>query len=91
MEKGASLHFIEGCSAPKYNVTNLHVGVELFVKEGAAALLTIENWSRNMMNLNTKRVKVEYDGAIEWVSGSFGLHVSMLYFDEHSPRGECDL
>ena len=53
VEKGASLHFIEGCSAPKYNVTNLHAGcVELFVKEGARLRYsTIENWSRNMMNL----------------------------------------
>ena len=81
VEKGASLHFIEGCPAPKYNVTNLHAGcVELFVKEGARLRYsTIENWSRNMMNLNTKRVKVEKNGAVEWVSGSFGSHVSMLY------------
>ena len=40
---------------------------------------TIENWSRNMMNFNTKRALVEKDGIIEWVSGSFGSHVSMLY------------
>ena len=81
VEKGASLHFIEGCSAPKYNVTNLHAGcVELFVKEGARLRYsTIENWSRNMMNLNTKRALVEKDGIIEWVSGSFGSHISMLY------------
>lgn len=81
VEKGAKLHFIEGCSAPKYNVTNLHAGcVELFVKEGARLRYsTIENWSRNMMNLNTKRALVEKDGLIEWVSGSFGSHVSMLY------------
>ena len=81
VEKGASLHFIEGCSAPKYNVTNLHAGcVELFVKEGARLRYsTIENWSRNMMNLNTKRALVEKDGIIEWVSGSFGSHVSCLY------------
>ena len=39
----------------------------------------IENWSRNMMNLNTKRALVEKDGIIEWVSGSFGSHVSCLY------------
>ena len=80
VEKGASLHFIEGCSAPKYNVTNLHAGcVELFVKEGARLRYsTIENWSRNMMNLNTKRALVEKDGIIEWVSGSFGSHISML-------------
>ena len=81
VEKNASLHFIEGCSAPKHNVTNLHAGcVELFVKEGARLRYsTIENWSRNMMNLNTKRALVEKDGIIEWVSGSFGSHISCLY------------
>ena len=81
LEKNSSLHFIEGCSAPKYNVTNLHAGcVELFVGEGARLRYsTIENWSRNMMNLNTKRAIVEKNGIIEWVSGSFGSHVSMLY------------
>jgi Fe-S cluster assembly protein SufB len=81
VEKGAKLHFIEGCSAPKYNVNNLHAGcVELFVKEGARLRYsTIENWSKNMYNLNTKRAIVEKDGLIEWVSGSFGSKVSMLY------------
>ena len=81
VEPGAKLHFIEGCSAPRYNVTNLHAGcVELFVKDGARLRYsTIENWSRNMMNLNTKRALVERGGLIEWVSGSFGSHVSMLY------------
>ena len=81
VDEGADLHFIEGCSAPKYNVANLHAGcVELFVKKGAhLRYSTIENWSKNMYNLNTKRAKVEEDGAIEWVSGSFGSHVSYLY------------
>lgn len=81
VEKGASLHFIEGCSAPKYSVNNLHAGcVELFVKEDARLRYsTIENWSRNMYNLNTKRCIVEKNGIIEWVSGSFGSKVSMLY------------
>ena len=81
IEDGAYCHFIEGCSAPKYNVINLHAGaVELFVGEGATLRYsTIENWSRNMYNLNTKRAIVEKDGKIEWVSGSFGSKVSMLY------------
>ena len=81
VEKNASLHFIEGCSAPKYSVQNLHAGaVELFVKEGAKLRYsTIENWSRNMYNLNTKRSAVDKNGKIEWVSGSFGSRVSMLY------------
>ena len=81
VDEGADLHFIEGCSAPKYNVANLHAGcVELFVKKGAhLRYSTIENWSKNMYNLNTKRALVEEDASIEWVSGSFGSHVSYLY------------
>ena len=81
VDEGASLHFIEGCSAPKYNVANLHAGcVELYIgKNAKLRYSTIENWSKNMYNLNTKRAKVEEGGVIEWVSGSFGSHVSYLY------------
>ena len=81
VDKGAYLHFIEGCSAPKYNVANLHAGcVEIYVGENARVRYsTIENWSKNMYNLNTKRAKVEKGGTIEWVSGSFGSHTSCLY------------
>ena len=81
VDKGAYLHFIEGCSAPKYFEANLHAGaVELFVKDGARLRYsTIENWSKNMYNLNTKRAKVGADAKMEWVSGSFGSHVSYLY------------
>ena len=81
VDEGASLHFIEGCSAPKYNVANLHAGcVELYVGKGAhLRYSTIENWSKNMYNLNTKRALVEEDGVIEWVSGSFGSHIGCLY------------
>lgn len=81
VDEGASLHFIEGCSAPKYNVANLHAGaVELFVAKNAKLRYsTIENWSKNMYNLNTKRATVAEGGKIEWVSGSFGSHVSYLY------------
>ena len=81
VDDGAYLHFIEGCSAPKYNIANLHAGcVELFVgKNAKLRYSTIENWSKNMYNLNTKRALVEEGGTIEWVSGSFGSHVSYLY------------
>ena len=81
VDEGASLHFIEGCSAPKYNVANLHAGcVELYGKKNAKLRYsTIENWSKNMYNLNTKRALVEEGGVIEWVSGSFGSHVGCLY------------
>lgn len=81
VEKGAKLHFIEGCSAPLYRVNNLHAGcVELYVREDATLRYsTIENWSKNMYNLNTKRAIVDKNGTIEWISGSFGSKVSMLY------------
>ena len=81
VDEGAYLHFIEGCSAPKYNVANLHAGcVELYVgKNAKLRYSTIENWSKNMYNLNTKRAIVEEGGTIEWVSGSLGSHVSYLY------------
>lgn len=81
VDEGADLHFIEGCSAPRYNVANLHAGcVELFVRKGARLRYsTIENWSKNMYNLNTKRALVEEGGVMEWVSGSFGSKVSYLY------------
>lgn len=81
VDEGADLHFIEGCSAPKYNVANLHAGcVELYVKKNARLRYsTIENWSKNMYNLNTKRALVEENGRMEWVSGSFGSHISYLY------------
>ena len=57
VEEGADVHFIEGCSAPKYNIANLHAGcVELYVGKNAhLRYSTIENWSKNMYNLNTKR------------------------------------
>ena len=88
VEEGADCHFIEGCSAPRYNVANLHAGavelfcVELFVgKNARLRYSTIENWSKNMYNLNTKRALVEEDGSMVWVSGSFGSHTSCLYPD----------
>ena len=81
VDEGASLHFIEGCSAPKYNKVNLHAGcVELYVKDGAyLRYSTIENWSKNMLNLNTKKAIIGKNAQVDWVSGSFGSKISMLY------------
>nr|WP_089868455.1 Fe-S cluster assembly protein SufB [Halogranum rubrum] len=80
-EKGSEVHYIEGCSAPKYSVFNLHSGaVEVFVKEDAhVQYSTVQNWSKNTYNLNTKRAIVGKRGRMEWVSGSMGSKVTMLY------------
>lgn len=81
VEAGADVHYIEGCSAPKYGSQGLHAGcVEVFVKEGAKARYSsVENWSRDTFNLNTKRAIVQKDGVMEWIGGNMGSGVTMLY------------
>jgi Fe-S cluster assembly protein SufB len=81
VEDGADVHYIEGCSAPKYGSQALHAGlVEIVVGEGAKVRYSsVENWSRDTYNLNTKRAVVAKDGLIEWIGGNMGSGVTMLY------------
>ncbi len=81
VEEGANVHYIEGCSAPQYVESSLHAGcVEVFVKKGARARYSsVENWSRNTYNLNTKRALVDEHATMEWVGGNLGSGVTMLY------------
>ncbi len=81
VDEGAELHYIEGCSSPRYSQTSLHAGcVEIFVKEGATVRYSsIENWSKNVYNLNTKRALVDKNGTMIWVSGNMGGSTTMLY------------
>ena len=80
-EKNSEVSYIEGCSAPRYMTNALHAGcVELFVGEGAIIRYSsIENWSLNTYNLNTKRALVEKNGTIEWINGNMGSGTTMLY------------
>lgn len=81
VEEGANVQYIEGCSAPKYGSQALHAGcVEVFVKPGATCRYSsVENWSRDTYNLNTKRAIVQKDAVMEWVGGNMGSGVTMLY------------
>lgn len=81
VEDEADVHYIEGCSAPKYGSQALHAGlVEIFVKPGAKCRYSsVENWSRDTYNLNTKRAIVERDATIEWIGGNMGSGCTMLY------------
>jgi Fe-S cluster assembly protein SufB len=81
VDEGAEVQYIEGCSAPQYTTNSLHAGcVEIHVLKGARARYSsIENWSKNTYNLNTKRAVVYEDGVIEWVNGNMGSGVTMLY------------
>ena len=80
-EENSEVHYIEGCSAPKYSAFNLHSGgVEVFVKEDAhVQYSTVQNWSKSTYNLNTKRAIAEKGGRMEWISGSMGSKATMLY------------
>jgi len=81
VDKDAECLYIEGCSAPQYTANSLHAGcVEIHVAEGARARYSsIENWSRNTYNLNTKRAIVQKNGVIEWINGNMGSKITMLY------------
>jgi len=80
-DRGSEVEYIEGCSAPRYVESSLHAGcVELYVKEGARLRYSsVENWSKNTYNLNTKRALVDREGRIEWLGGNFGSGTTMLY------------
>ncbi len=81
IEDDAQAHYIEGCSAPKYGSDSLHAGcVEVFVgKNAQMRYSSVENWSSDTYNLNTKRARVGADSRMEWVGGNLGSGVTMLY------------
>lgn len=81
LEEGSQAHYIEGCSAPKYGSSSLHAGcVEIFVHKNASARYSsVENWSRDTYNLNTKRAIVHEKARMEWIGGNLGSGVTMLY------------
>ena len=80
-DEGSEIHYIEGCSAPLYTETSLHAGcVEIHVlKNAKVRYSSIENWSKNTYNLNTKRAIVHENAIMEWVNGNLGSKLTMLY------------
>jgi Fe-S cluster assembly protein SufB len=94
VEKGAYVHYIEGCTAPIYSSDSFHSGViEIIVKEGARMRYsTIQNWSTNMYNLVTQRSVVSRDGTMEWVDANLGSKLTMkypsVYMMEPGAKGE---
>ena len=81
VEEGASVHYVEGCTAPIYSSNSLHSAVvEIIVKKGGRCrYTTIQNWSTDVYNLVTKRA-VAYAGAtMEWIDGNLGSKVTMKY------------
>ncbi|MBQ1567336.1 MAG: Fe-S cluster assembly protein SufB, partial [Erysipelotrichaceae bacterium] len=81
VDEGADLHYVEGCTAPKYSNDSLHAAVvEIFVKDNAKCRYsTVQNWSANILNLVTKRAYVEKNAIMEWIDGNIGSHLNMKY------------
>jgi Fe-S cluster assembly protein SufB len=80
-EPGSYIHYVEGCTAPTYASDSLHSAVvEIKVKEGARVrYTTIQNWSKNVYNLVTKRAAAYRDATMEWVDGNLGSKITMKY------------
>jgi Fe-S cluster assembly protein SufB len=81
VEEGASMHYVEGCTAPVYSSNSLHSAVvEIIVKKGARCrYTTIQNWSSDVYNLVTKRAIAEENATMEWIDGNLGSKVTMKY------------
>lgn len=81
VDEGASVHYIEGCTAPNFSTGSLHSAVvEIYVKEGARCqYTTIQNWYKNVYNLVTKRARVEAEGQMIWTDFNMGSKITMKY------------
>lgn len=80
-DKGSSVHYLEGCSAPVYSTDSLHSAVvEIIVKCGARVqYTTIQNWSTNVYNLVTKRAFAYRDAEMFWLDCNLGSKLTMKY------------
>lgn len=80
-DRGAKLHFIEGCSAPTFRKPSFHNGaVEVYAGEGSRVkFITVQNWSKNVINFGNKRAIAEAGAVVEWAEGSIGSRTSVVY------------
>ncbi|WP_017756320.1 Fe-S cluster assembly protein SufB [Calidifontibacillus oryziterrae] len=81
VDDDASVHYVEGCTAPVYTTHSLHSAVvEIIVKKNASCrYTTIQNWANNVFNLVTKRTTVDENGIMEWIDGNIGSKLTMKY------------
>lgn len=81
VDEGAWVHYVEGCTAPVYSSDSLHSAVvEIIVlRNGRCRYTTIQNWSKNVYNLVTKRAQAWEGATMEWVDGNIGSKLTMKY------------
>lgn len=80
-DEGSFVHYVEGCSAPVYVASSLHAAVvEIIALKGARVrYTTVQNWSKNVYNLVTKRAHAHENAVVEWVDFNFGAKATMKY------------
>ncbi|HEX7142174.1 MAG TPA: Fe-S cluster assembly protein SufB [Nitrososphaeraceae archaeon] len=80
-DEGSEVHYIEGCTAPVYTTESLHSAVvELIAKKNAKIrYTTIQNWSKDVYNLVTKRAYAYENARVEWIDGNIGSKLTMKY------------
>ena len=81
VDEGASVNYVEGCTAPNYDSDSLHAAVvEVNVLANATCrYTTIQNWSNNVYSLETKRAQALENATMEWVDGNLGSKITMKY------------
>lgn len=81
VEEGAQVHYVEGCTAPRFSTNSLHAAVvEVIAKKGShVRYTTIQNWANNIYNLVTKRAFAYENATVEWVDGNLGSRITMKY------------
>ncbi len=78
-DEGSKIHYVEGCTAPRFSTQSLHAAVvEVIALEGASIrYTTIQNWANNIYNLVTKRAFAYKNASVEWVDGNLGSRLTM--------------
>ncbi|MCY7417480.1 MAG: Fe-S cluster assembly protein SufB [Chloroflexi bacterium] len=81
VDEGASVHYIEGCTAPIYATESLHVAVVEVVAlaKSKVRYTTIQNWSNDVYNLVTKRAHAYEDSTVEWIDANTGSRKTVKY------------
>ena len=83
-DEGSSVHYLEGCTALGTPIADHRSAcsavVELIAMKGAKIrYTTIQNWSKNVYNLVTKRAFAYEDARVEWIDGNLGSFLTVKY------------
>jgi Fe-S cluster assembly protein SufB len=73
-DRGSQVTYIEGCTAPVYTPDQLHVSaIEVVAMPGSQVrYIALQNFSKQVDNLVTKRARVYEGASVEWVDVNLG-------------------